>query len=79
MPKNKPALLVLLPLILSACASAPNVDPRPAVQSAKPPPLVREALGPSFLDQMQVFLSGKLPAQIPSVTPSTPATKPTKQ
>jgi len=77
MLKHKPALLALLPLFLSACASAPNVDPRPAVQAAKPPPLVKEPLGPSFHDQMQNFLSGKLPAQTSSVLPLAPATKPT--
>lgn len=73
---KKPVLLLaLLPsLILSACASVPSVSTPQPVERATPPPLAKEPLGPSFLDQMQSFLSGSLPEQTNSAPPSPPAT-----
>ena len=61
------ASALTLPMLLSACASAPSVCPNlPEL------PAVVE-LGPSFQTRMRGFLSGKLPEQTNSVQPSKPA------
>lgn len=68
--KSAISLLVLLPW-LTACASAPSA-PLP-VPCPQPPVLDRPApdvLAPSFLDRMQSFLQGKLPAPTSSGSPS---------
>lgn len=74
--KSTASILVML-LSLTACAGAPIVDPRPAVKAPQPPPLVKEPLGPSYLGQMQNFLSGKLPGGTGIALPLPPVTKPT--
>lgn len=71
MRKKPPIANVLLAslLSLSACATAPTVCPKPPAPPAPVP------LGPSFQDEMQLFLSGSLPEQTNSEKPSTHASK----
>lgn len=75
--KSATLMLVLLPW-LAACASAPSA-PLP-VPCPQPPALDRPApdvLAPSFLDRMQNFLQGKLPAPTSSGSPSASASSST--
>ena len=57
------ALAAGLLTLLSACTTAPLVCPSPPVPPAPEP------LGPSFQDQMQLFLSGKPPELTPYALP----------
>lgn len=54
-------------MLLSGCATAPNVCP------SLPAPPAKVPLGPSFQDQMQHFLAGSLPEPTTSEQPSQPA------
>jgi len=60
--KTSACVLSLL-LLLPACSSAPIASPPQQVEAARPPPLAKQPLGPSYLDQMQNFLSGLLSEQ----------------
>lgn len=56
-------LMLLLPIFVSACATAPS-DPLPPVPCPKPPalsPLPKDVLGHSFTLRIRDFLSGNLP------------------
>lgn len=70
---NCAVLALALPLLLVSCAAAPSVCPSPPLPPAPVP------LGPSFQDRMQLFLSGKLPAQTnsgPTLPPAKSASAP---
>lgn len=75
-------LIVAMPLLLTACATAPSVPPVSRVECPKLPiiemvePGVLEA---SFTDQMLNFLSGSLSAPTPSDYSLPPAKLPTNQ
>ena len=73
------ALSVITLLLLTACASAPTVQPKvlqvcpkmPALDLALPP----DALDHSFTDRMANFLQGKLPEPINYDLHSEPASR----
>lgn len=60
------ALAASVMLLLPACKTAPVAIPPAQVACPAPPPLAKVPLGPSFLEQMQSFLSGSLPEQTSS-------------
>lgn len=68
------ALLALL--LLPGCGTARIASPPAGAECPKPPPLVRVPLGQSYIDQMQLFLSGSLNEPTSSAPPSPPATAP---
>jgi len=68
------ALLALL--LLQGCGTVQTASPPAQVGCPKPPPLARVPLGPSYIDQMQLFLSGSLSAPTNSAPPSPHATAP---
>jgi len=62
-----PNFSVLLLLLLTACATAPSVQPCPRLPALEM--LGEDVLGPSFTDRIASFLSGKIPEQKPSGSP----------
>ena len=76
-----PALLASVMLLLTACASAPSVQPMPPVAPPRLPsldPVPKDVLETSFTDRMLLFLSGKLPDPISSESNSLNAKPGTK-
>lgn len=73
------ALSVITLLLLTACASAPTVQPKVLQVCPKVPALElnlpADALDRSFTDRMANFLQGKLPEQINYDLHSVPASQ----
>lgn len=66
---KSPAFALTLLLLLPGCRTAPIASPPVQVEPPRKPPLAKVPLGPSFRDQMQSFLTGKLPEQTSSARP----------
>lgn len=74
---KSPAYALMLMLLLPACASKPQASPPIQVECPRPAPLVKLALGESFISQAERILFGLPKEQTSSVQDSPPVTEPT--